>query len=248
MKVVAAGAAAAAALAASAHAVMVTVAPVSASWENVVGVGPVTVDNSNTTAPSMRWGDPATGSGQSGYDFALVGAPITVDVPPNSGAFSLGTFAHVNQPIFAGTGVLATATLALDAAIEIAGMPQGVFSFNFDFMHEETPNGADPCADGGANGVGVNDNGCADIVTVTTSSLSENFIVDGLVYTINVLGFSTDGGATISSIFRTRESAINLADIYASVSVAEIPVPGALPLLLSGLAGFAAMRRRRKLA
>ena len=248
LKIVAAGAAAAAALAASAHAVMVTVSPMSASWENVVGVGPVSVDNTNASAPSMRWGTPATGSGQSGYDFSLAGAPVTVDVPPNSGAFSLGTFAHINQPIFAGTGVLASATLALNAAIEIAGIPQGVFSFDFDFLHNETPNGADPCADGGANGMGVNDNGCADIVTVTTSSLSENFIIDGLVYTINVLGFSTDGGATISSMFRTRESAINLAEIYASVSVAEVPVPGALPLLLSGLAGFAAMRRRRKLA
>lgn len=195
----------------------------------------------------MRWGSPVTGSGQSGYDFSFAGAPITVDVPPNSGAFGLGTFSHVNLPIFAGTGVLASATLALDAAIEIAGMPRGVFSFNFDFLHNETNNGDNPCADGGPNGVGVNDNGCADIVTVTTSSLSENFIVDGLVYTINVLGFSTDGGATISSIFRTRESAINLAEIYGSVSVAEIPVPGALPLLLSGLAGFVAMRRRRKL-
>jgi hypothetical protein len=233
---------------ASAHAVIVTVTPTGAQWTNVVsdGAGAIITDNSNSANPTMRWGSPATGSGQSGYDFAVAAGGVSVDVPPNSSPFALGTFTHINQPIFAGTGSLQSATLALDAAIEIAGIMQGVLTFNFDFLHNETPNSADPCADGGALGVGVNDNGCADIVTVTASSLSETFIVDGLRYTLSVLGFSQDGGATISNSFTTRESALNPASLYGSVSVSEVPIPGALPLLLSGMAGFAAMKRRRK--
>lgn len=248
LKYAAASAVASLSLLASAHAVIVTVTPTGAQWTNVVsdGTGAITTDNSNPSNPTMRWGSPATGSGQSGYDFAIAGAGISVDVPPNSTPFVLGTFSHVNMPIFAGTGSLQSATLAFDAAIEIAGAAQGVLTFAFDFLHNETPNAADPCADGGANGVGINNNGCADIVSVTASSLSETFIIDGLRYTVAVLGFSQDGGATISNSFVTRESAINPAFLYGSVSVSEVPVPAALPLLLSGMAGFAALKRRRR--
>ena len=63
---------------------------------------------------------------------------------------------------------------------------QGFKSFVFDFVHNETDNGANPCANGGANNAGVNINGCADSVTFLYNSLSDSFTVDGIEYTLDL--------------------------------------------------------------
>ncbi|MHA7871134.1 MAG: THxN family PEP-CTERM protein [Hyphococcus sp.] len=212
---------------------------ITGTWSSVDPAG-VTVSNNGTANPSMRWGTPATNAGQSGYDFNAAG-DFSVNVPPDTDV-TLGTFSHLNNPITGTSLDSATLTVAIDIAVD--GQAQGVRNFVFDFTHDETPNGANPCANGGANGAGVNINGCADLVTVTDSIMSEDFLVNGVVYTIAILGFKI--GDEIVSTFETIEKMTNRAQLIGRITVSEVPIPAAIPLFLSGAAGIGFISRRKK--
>lgn len=231
----------AASLCSAASAAPVSVSNITGSWSDVDPAANGTITNNGTANPSLRWGTPATNNGQSGYDFNAA-ADTVVNVPPNS-EFDLGTFTHINNPINSGTSIdSAKLTVSLD--IEIDGVDQGSRDFIFDFIHDETPNGADPCANGEDNDQGVNINGCADLVSVTTAMLSENFMVNDLLYTITILGLRADG--EFLSIFETIERKINTGTLVANVTVSEVPIPAALPLFLAGIAGLGFAGRGKK--
>ncbi|NOX94118.1 MAG: hypothetical protein GXP04_03185 [Alphaproteobacteria bacterium] len=215
---------------------------ITASWTDISPATGITISNNNSANPSMRWGTPATNAGQSGYDFLAAG-DFSVNAPPNQ-QVTLGTFSHLNNPI-TGTS-LSSATLNVAIDIAINGVDQGSRNFMFDFSHFETPNNANPCANGGANGSGVNVNGCADLVTVTNNNLSEDFLVDGVLYTIAILGFKV--GDDIVSTFETIERMTNNAVLIATITVAEVPIPGALILMLSGVMGLGFAGRTKKKA
>lgn len=229
----------AATLGATASAAPVSFSNITGSWSDVDPAG-VTVSNNGTANPSMRWGTPATNDGQSGYDFDAA-ADTVVNVPPNTEVV-LGEFSHLNNPITGTELNSATLTVAIDIAVD--GMAQGTRNFVFDFTHDETPNGANPCANGGANGSGVNVNGCADLVTVTDSIMSEDFLVNGVLYTISILGFKV--GDNIVTTFETIEQMTNTAQLIGSITVSEVPIPAAIPLFLSGMAGLGFVGRMRK--
>ncbi|MCP4071902.1 MAG: hypothetical protein GY742_09220 [Hyphomicrobiales bacterium] len=82
----------------------------------------------------------------------------------------------------------------------------------------------------------------------------DSFLLGGLWYTLNILGFSTDGGTTISNQFISPEHGTSTASLYAvfaeSGAPPEVPIPAALPLFGTGLAlmGFVCWRRKRKAA
>jgi hypothetical protein len=66
-------------------------------------------------------------------------------------------------------------------------------------------------------------------------------------YYFNLLGFSTNGGATISAVFQTEEGKANTAGLYGVVTARPItaPDPGSSLLLLGmALAGLRAWRKR----
>ncbi len=223
----------------AAFAAPVSFSNISGSW-SAVSPGGITVNNNGTANPELRWGTPATNNGQSGYDFDAA-ADTSVDVPPNA-MVELGTFAHINNPIYDTSLNSATLTVAIDISVD--GQAQGTRSFMFDFTHDETSNGADPCANGGANGGGVNVNGCADLVTVTNNNLSEDFMVNGVLYTIAILGFEVNG--MIVDTLETIEQMTNSAMLIGYVTVAEVPIPAAIPLFLSGIAGLGFVGRTKK--
>lgn len=211
-----------------ASAATVTVDSISANWTNVVGGGSSVSNTVNGAGTAeLRWGENA-GFGQSGYDFDP-SAPPAFDV--NSGeAFVIGNFTHINMPIRSGTSI---DSAQLDVLVEIAsGGEPGPYLFSF--LHDETPNRCSPrpnCAN--------------DIVKISNLVTSDTFSIGDQLFTLSVLGFSTDGGVTISDMFSSREKHTNSAKLYAEF-VSVVPLPAALPLFLSMLAGMGFLRWWRK--
>ncbi len=213
-----------------AQAATVTFSDIDALWLNVVGgSGGSTVNPAGpATSTSVRW--PASGD-QSGYDFIVAPQPITVDLPPDPSPFVLGEFNHLNFPVTTGSGITSVqlqirADLSIDEGSGPVDLGQTVLLF--DFGHLETPNGSNPCADGGAHGVGVNVNGCADRVTFASNPNSESFLIGNTLYTMNLMGF-IDSSDNLVSEFWTIESSNNIATLIGNVERAPTATPTPLP-------------------
>ncbi|WP_455201422.1 choice-of-anchor K domain-containing protein [Kaarinaea lacus] len=103
--------------------------------------------------------------------------------------------------------------------------------FTFSFLHSETSNACEPlpvCAN--------------DIVSFTELITSDSFLVDGIEYTLDLIGFSVDG-ITVSE-FSTFERQSNTTQLQAVFRTTAIPGPAPITLLGLGLLGIALARRR----
>lgn len=122
----------------------------SVSWRDAPG----TVVSST----SLRWGDPAGSSGQSGLD--ITNPATASQVNTNGSAVGNMFITHINRPIYAGSGSLNSVTLTSTLTLTpydpsgYPGLPSATMNFNINFL--ETPNDPRPgaCADGGAWGLG----------------------------------------------------------------------------------------------
>lgn len=230
----------------------VTITSISGLWTELTSTGPGNAASTLNTS-TLSWGLPPEGGAQSSYNFAGTSTPLETKVDE---AFNLGTFTHSNNPIYDSREMLDSATLSLSFTIE--GLDQ-TFRSVFNFEHEETPNNAATCADGGLTGSGINDNGCADRVTLSLNEAqTESFTVGYMEYVLDVTGFLTEGG--LAKTFWTREKDDNSAVLQASYKLisdntppapeptptnpSEVPLPASGLLLLGGLGAMYAKRRK----
>ena len=153
--------------------------------------------------------------------------------------FSLGTFTHFNNPIPSGTSIT-QAILTLSYSITFGdGVDEfdGIYSSQFTFLHDETPNvgpsNGSSCGNGGS-GEPANSPPCADKVTAFLNpGNSDSFQVGDLIYFLAIDGFTIPGGAPLTS-FLTTEGLSNGAQLNGVFTTAPnvIPLPAAGFLLL----------------
>ncbi len=249
------------------QAAVVDVSGVSGTWTALEPPqGPTNVTGIGTN--SVSWGTPQRRQ-QSGYSFVGAAAgQIETGVD-----FNLGTFNHNNFVINIGTSITG-AGLGVAVNLLIGGVER-VVSAGFNFAHLETNNAGEgsgrrgsggSCANGGANGSGVNVSGCADRVTILDNKSSDqSFVLDGFQYILEITGFIRDGIAF--SEFWTEENKANSAILRARFTLvgptagepnpgggggggdpipSPVPLPAAGWMILAALGVLAATRARRK--
>ncbi len=209
------------------------------------------IDSAFGDPSKVLWGqDSLSLSNTSGYRYVNRDTPFAEQ---EGDVFAIGFFKHFNNPINLGTSI-DSVNMAIRGLVSVDGGPAVERIFDFQIGHTETPNSG-TCPYGGANGQGVNVNGCADQVVITSTSDSDTFQIGGLDYTLNILGFSNTienaGNGIFDPEFLSRENGTNRRVLAASFQVADVapvPVPASVLLTLSGLGllgGMGAYRRRK---
>lgn len=206
------------------HAATIGISSIDAGWSDVSGGQNVSNWVGGDGTARLRWGGDV-GHGRSGYNFNPTDTPTSVETET---AFVIGKFTHFNRPIRSGT--------AIDSAqldVTLYFNPNDAGPYQFSFMHDETPNIGGGC--------------CDDIVTISDITTSDTVQIGDLLFTLNILGFSNDNGASFSHIFESREKYKNSALLYAEF-VQVVPLPAALPLFLTILCGMGFLRWRARRA
>jgi hypothetical protein len=194
----------------------------SGSWNQPVGGSDIvyqTVDSET----QVRWGNPANGGGtsqKSGLGFTGVG-PSTFGLGE---IFQVGQLRHFNNGISTGTAASAV-NLSLSLNFD---NPVATQSFNLNLQIDETPNELGTCAY-------FSNRPCADKISISEASMSNQFSVAGINYTLQLLGFSLTPGGTPINEFISQEGGTNEALLFAKVTAAgSEPVPE--PATLAGTA------------
>ncbi|MEM9494749.1 MAG: THxN family PEP-CTERM protein [Pseudomonadota bacterium] len=245
-KVFAAAASAAVVTLGSAFAAPVSFTDVDAQWVASQGnFSNVRFLNGNPNSVRMDWStnvNPASDRSAYVFDTNVPAIPGGV-VPPNTGPLLLGTFTHENNELPLGSTQWTDVTLNLVVDLVIDGNAFNDIDLSFNFNHNETPNNT-PCQAAGATI-------CPDIITVTNNNtLDSVFIVDGIAYTLSVLGLFDNAQGTGSPLmqFITEEEQANTAYLFATLSAAEVPLPAAVWMMIAGLGGLGFASRSKKKA
>ena len=109
--------------------------------------------------------------------------------------------------------------------------------YSFRFRHNETSNSCRPQPQ------------CArDIVRLSATENSESCLVNGIEYTMALIGF-VDNFGNVRQVFRTRENRRNSADLLAVFKVRDREIqltePGLAGMLMMGGLATVTWRRRK---
>lgn len=244
-------------IAVNSNALMIT-GSASGSWNDVVSVATddvFSITNNDTTGgtANFNWGVPVTGDTDSMFSFNGVGSEGDDNWTFNTGLdsyFLLGNFGYRNGTTSNSIGIN---SVTLDISLNTLSPADLIKeTFSFVFSIENTPN---------ITGDAIKD---GDIVQVNSSIPDSVFYYDGIAYTLELLGFSKDGGDTLLTDFSSPEGAYSEAGLYGriiknpvplltsftvqneSITSTPVPEPSTFLLLAGGLAGLACAFRRRK--
>lgn len=248
-------------------------APVGPKYPGGNGYPAVTAD---TVYQQVSWGTPQTGNSsltinQEGKQPSLIPPWNTitggnaetapgyewimgsVDVSNEFGSV-MGWLTHnnfvIDEPFLGTVGIHYHLDYYADPARTIPVWSSGELEFVLQIW--ETPNGSNPCADGGANGVGVNINGCADRFGYKVLGATDfgdpfelpigSFTYDGTNYVVSSSGFFDALGNQLGFAW----SGENQNNTFYVNHEVHVPEPASIALMGLGLLGLGVARRRKQ--
>jgi hypothetical protein len=176
----------------------------SGSWSNPIGGSFIeyqTIGEEN----QIRWGDPVIPGAKSGLGFTGVdGTDIELE-----NVFQIGMLRHFNNVIYGNT-----AASAVNLALSLDFAEFGLKTFDFNLEIDETPNTEGTC-------IYPSITACSDKISFPITFSPESFEIDGVSYTLSLVGFSYGSDQSLLSDFISEEYTTSEALLFGKITAVE---------------------------